>query len=97
MNYRIVVAPSAALQIDSALLWWEQNRAAIGLLKLEIETAFRLIENVPLAGRAVKSRLFGNVRKLLLRKTGYNVYYQLIEAKRQVNIVHFRHARRRPL
>ena len=56
-----------------------------------------MIEQVPQAGRRTKSRLFRDVRRLLLRASGYHLYYQVIEARREIRVVYFRHARQRPL
>jgi plasmid stabilization system protein ParE len=96
--YTTTLAPIAAAQIDAALLWWSRNRpAARTLLAGELEAALGTIEHVPQVGRQTRSRLFRDVRRLLLRGTHYHLYYQVIEARREVRIVYFRHARRRPL
>ena len=96
--YAVIVAPYAITQIEAALDWWERNRTdGRDLLAREIDAALRLIEHAPLAGRRAESKLFRGVRQLVLRRARYVLYYQLHEREHEVWVVHFRHARRRPL
>jgi len=97
-TFTVVLAPIADAQMDAALLWWSRNRpAAPDSLAREIERALRLIERVPQVGRRTKTPLFRNVRRLLLSASGYHLYYQFIQGRREVRVVYFRHAKRRPL
>ena len=97
-TYTTIVAPIAEAQIDAALLWWATNRAAAReLLAREIDAAIETIEQVPQIGRRTRSRLFRDVRRLLLRGSGYHLYYQVSHERREIRVVYFRHARRRPL
>jgi hypothetical protein len=97
-RYRTVVAPIAEVQIDAAIRWWSRHRrAAPDVLARELIAALGTIEYVPRAGRRTRSRLSRDVRRLLLRGTGYHLYYQVIESRREIRVVYFRHARRRPL
>jgi plasmid stabilization system protein ParE len=96
--YTVTVAPIATAQIEAALLWWSRNRAASrGLLANELDRALELVEHVPQAGRRTTSKLFRDVRRLLLRRSGYHLYYQVLDAQHAVHVVYFRHARRRPI
>ena len=96
--YAVTVAPIANAQIEAALLWWSRNRpASRGLLANEVDRALALIEHVPQAGRRTTSTLFRDVRRLLLRRSGYHLYYQVLEAQHAVHVVYFRHARRRSI
>ncbi len=96
--YAVVIAPYAVTQIDAALAWWARNRAdGQDLLAAEIDSALRLIEHAPLAGRRAESKLFRGVRQVLLRRARYCLYSQVREREHEVWLVHFRHARRRPL
>ena len=96
--YTTILAPAAVAQIDAALRWWSRNRpAAAGLLARELEAMIRTIEQAPQVGRRTRSAQFRGVRRLLLRGSGYHVYYQVNEVLREIRIVYFRHARRRPL
>ena len=94
--YAIVFAPLAEAQVDEALRWWRVNRrAAPELLAREIEESLDLLGSVPEVGRRVASRRFGNVRRLLLRGTGYHLYYQTLPDRREIHVVALRHTRRR--
>jgi hypothetical protein len=74
--YTVIVAPIANAQIEAALLWWSRNRpASRGLLANEVDRALELIEHVPQAGRRATSALFRDIRRLLLRRSGYHLYY----------------------
>lgn len=93
-----IVAPIAEAQIEPALLWWARNRpGARELLAREIDAAIGAIEQVPQMGRRTRSRLFRDVRRLLLRGSGYHLYYQVRHERREIRVVYFRHSRRRPL
>ena len=95
--YSVVVAPFALAEMQAALLWWARNRqGAPDLLLREIDAALSLVEHAPYAGRRVTSKLFRGVRRLLLRRTSYHLDFQIVESAREVRVVHFRHARRRP-
>jgi plasmid stabilization system protein ParE len=96
--YTVTVAPLATAQIGAALLWWRRNRpASRDLLANELDRALELVEHVPQAGRRTTSKLFRDVRRLLLPRSGYHLYYQVLDAQHAVHVVYFRHARRRPI
>jgi plasmid stabilization system protein ParE len=96
--YTVTVAPIAVAQIDAALLWRSRNRPASRDLRAnEVDRAVALIEHVPEAGRHTTSKLFRDVRCLLLRRSGYHLYYQVLDVRKAVHVVYFRHAHRRPL
>jgi plasmid stabilization system protein ParE len=96
--YEVRYAPIAETQIEAALLWWERNRrAATDLLARELHQAFDLLAVAPQVGRRVRFSGHAGIRRLLLQVSGYHVYYQLLDVDREVRIVYFRHARRRPL
>ena len=97
-TYTTIVAPIAEAQIEAALRWWARNRAgAQELLARKIGAAIGAIEQVPQMGRRTRSRLFRDVRRLLLRGSGYHLYYQVRHERREIRVVYFRHSRRRPL
>lgn len=88
--YAVTVAPIANAQIEAALLWWSRNRpASRGLLANEVDRGLALIEHVPQAGRRTTSTLFRDVRRLLLRRSGYHLYYQVLDAQHAVHVVYF--------
>ena len=94
--YTTILAPIAVAQIEAALRWWSHNRpAAPGLLARELEAVLRVIAHVPQVGRRTRSAQFRRVRRLLLRGSGYYIYYQVDDILRVIRIVYFRSARRR--
>jgi hypothetical protein len=96
--YTIRYAPIAEAQIDAALLWWSRNRElAPDLLARELDQALDQIVLIPKAGRRARIRGRARVRRLLLRSSAYHLYYVIDEEEAEIQIVYFRHARRRPL
>jgi plasmid stabilization system protein ParE len=94
--YTLRYAPIAEIQIEAALLWWSRNRPyAPGLLAREIEAGLDQLSLVPQTGRRVRLSGFPGARRLLLRRSGYHLYYVILEEEREVRLVWFRHARRR--
>jgi plasmid stabilization system protein ParE len=72
---RLVVAARARLAINRVDAWWKTNRsAAPRMFEEELAAAFELMANVPAAGEAWPSAL-PDVRRWLLPKTRYHVYY----------------------
>ena len=95
--YVVRYAPIAGPQIDAALLWWQRNRdKAPDRLARELDQALSQIALVPTAGRRARLSGHAGVRRLLLRVCSYHLYYVIDEAALEVQIVYFRHARRRP-
>ena len=96
--YTVRYAPIADAQIDAALLWWVHNRdKAPDRLARELFEALEQIALVPTAGRRARLRDHTGVRRLLLRVCAFHLYYVIDDDPREVRIVYFRHARRRPL
>lgn len=96
--YSVVLAPQAVAQIRTASAWWRKNRKAAGdLLRDDVGAGLLLIAERPEIGRRVRTKRLGNIRRLVLRRTGYLLYYRVVPLTREVHVVHFRHGRRRPL
>jgi plasmid stabilization system protein ParE len=56
--------------------WWLENRtAAPTMLADELEGAYTLISDLPLAGEAVPHSQISGVRRVLLGRTRYHLYY----------------------
>ncbi len=97
-RYSVRYAPIADAQIDAALLWWRHNRdKAPDRLARELDDALEQIALVPTAGRRARLRQHTGVRRLLLRVCSYHLYYVIDQHAHEIQIVYFRHARRRPL
>jgi plasmid stabilization system protein ParE len=95
MTRSYLVAPEAERQILDALIWWHENRPkAPGLLEEEIERAIALAVAQPEAGACASSSRFQNLRRVLLRKTRYHLYYMHDLVQDEIHIVGFWHGER---
>jgi plasmid stabilization system protein ParE len=96
-RFKVIYAPRVAAQIDVAHTWWRRNRlAAPSVLVDELDAALDLLAQTPAAGRRVALRGYQRVRRLLLRRASYHLYYQVDIAGLEVRLLAFRHTRRRP-
>jgi plasmid stabilization system protein ParE len=79
------VAPSASAQIRAAFVWWEEHRpGAPDLLRKELQRAFELITSQPGVGTPALDKGFEGVRRISLRRSRYQLYYQLREETLEV-------------
>jgi plasmid stabilization system protein ParE len=101
LSFRFKVAPRAGRQIRAAAEWWLENRrAAPTMLGDELEAAFGLIEDLPFAGEAVPHGRIGGLRRLLLGRTQYHLYYVVSKDDAIVEVLalwHTSRGRRPPL
>lgn len=96
--YKVTVAPEALLEVARIALWWTKNRQrAPRLFQNELEDALLLIAAQPGVGTVARSRRVGSARVVELLRSRYRVYYQVVQASREVLVVHVRHGNRRPL
>lgn len=90
---RLVVTAHAAHQIREADDWWAENRlAAPGLLRIELNRAFELIRSQPSTGAVAENIELPGVRRVLLRRTRYHLYYKA--SRDLIEILALWHARR---
>lgn len=88
------VARRAERQIREAAAWWAENRtAAPNLLADDLDGALDLIEEFPYAGEAVRHRR-GTLRRVLLSRVSYHLYYSVDEESRIVNVLALWHTSR---
>jgi plasmid stabilization system protein ParE len=91
----VVFTATARRQVERAQAWWEENRpAAQGALRDELRVALQLVASQPACGAIVSSARFRGVRRILLRRVDYFLYYRVALRKRQVEVLAFWHARR---
>ena len=77
MSIEVLLTPEAAEMAAAADLWWTQNRpAAPELLAAELARALELLRAHPEAGNIYRARHDQGVRRLLMRRTKYHVYYR---------------------
>ena len=95
MTYRFKVSPRAERQIRTAASWWRKHRtAAATLLTDELDAAFNLIEELPLASEAVPNRRLPGLHRILLDRTQYYLYYVVAEDAPVIEILALWHTSR---
>lgn len=74
---RLVVSATASRQIRDADRWWAENReAAPGLLGRELQQAVERIVGQPGVGSIATNVEMPGVRRVLLPRTRYHLYYR---------------------
>lgn len=90
-EHRLVSDPRADLDIEAAFTWYENERVGLGLEFLdELRAAYGRIATGPLNYQDLRS----GIRRALLRRFPYAVYFVLHE--RKVVVVAVLHASRGP-
>ena len=86
----------AARHVDEAGRWWHANRTkAPGALREELAQALQLVSAQPDAGATARNVRLAGVRRVLLRRVSYHLYYRLVESpSRSIQVVALWHAGR---
>ena len=78
MALRVRVSARAASQILKAAEWWAENRpAAPGAIRADIGEALELLARQPGVGTIYHGRKAHDVRRLLLGRIRYFIYYRV--------------------
>lgn len=94
MSFKVVIAARAFRQMEAAREWWELNRLeAPELISHEIDVALRMLRSHPNLGARTRTRRGQTVRRVLLPKTRYVVFYRLV-GKRTIRVVSLWHQSR---
>ena len=95
MTYRFRVAPGAEAQIRDAANWWIENRPkAPEAFAEDLERAFEIISSLPGTGEpVVHSRLKG-LRRLLMGRVRYHLYYHVDQERETVEVLALWHTSR---
>jgi plasmid stabilization system protein ParE len=73
----VYATPEADAMIATAVGWWRDNRPrAPELLLEELRAARERLSEFPEAGVLVRRRGFSGLRRLVLRRTRYHLYYR---------------------
>jgi plasmid stabilization system protein ParE len=89
----VEVTPRAAAQIERAAAWWAANRqAAPDAVRVDFEEAKKLLARQPGIGARSSSTRYPDLRRLLLSRIRYHVYYRVMPAK--IIILAFWHSSR---
>jgi len=86
----------AAGHVHEAGRWWHANRPkAPAALREELARALQLVTTQPAAGAVARNVRLAEVRRVLLRRVNYHLYYRLVEApSRSIQVVALWHAGR---
>jgi plasmid stabilization system protein ParE len=96
--YSVVFAPEAAAEVTAIAAWWHKHRlAAPGLFQQELKQVLLNIAAFPELGVRAKMPADPDVRAVVLRRTGYVVFYDVDHATFEIQVVRIRHGKRRPL
>lgn len=94
-RYRIKVAAQAQLQMAEASRWWRANRLRNPtLLRQELTEVMGVIQVLPEAGPLYASTVHDDVHHVLLRRTGYSIYYVIDEPGQVITVLAFWHSAR---
>ncbi len=95
MRYRLRIAPRAEDQIREAAAWWPKNRPkAPHAFGEDLEKAFDLMTALPLAGQPVRHSRITELRRLLMGRVRYYLYYNLSEERESVEVLALWHTSR---
>jgi plasmid stabilization system protein ParE len=95
LSYRLQVSPRAEAQIRVAADWWLENRPkAPEAFAEEIERTFDLIRALPSVGEPVAHPKLKGVRRVLLGRIQYYLYYQAFPATEIVEVLALWHTSR---
>lgn len=95
MSARLIFAPEAIEQAAVALAWWRENRpAAPELLADELRAAFARISAMPGSGHPLSHSNVPRLRRVLMRRVRYHVYYNADEAGAVVHVLAIWNAQR---
>jgi len=82
---RVRVTKRADAHIEQAVTWWEQNRpSAPGAIDEELAEAFSLLAAQPGIGVPVFGARVNDVRRVLLARVHYYLYYRVRDDEVQI-------------
>lgn len=87
MSFHVKVSAEARRQLLEVDEWWTANRPeASDLILREFSRALALLAMTPSAGKVYAVKTSAEFRRLLLRRSGFHVYYVMDVAARVVVI-----------
>ena len=91
----IAVSALAAGQIRAAEEWWRINRPKVpNAIREDLNRGSSLIAIQPEVGARARNVTLPGVRRLHLARIRYDLYYRLVEAPQQLEILAFWHSSR---
>jgi plasmid stabilization system protein ParE len=86
-RFRIRTQPAAEAHLVEIAAWWEEHRPEHPHLVVEeLGEAIQRLEGNPEAGAVVLSRRLHGVRRLLLPRSQYYMYYRVDHERRVIRI-----------
>jgi len=77
-RYRVGFSRTADAHVETIESWWRENRpAAPDMFSRELEAAVRLLETSPMIGKAYPQAPVSEVRRLLIGRSRYHVYWEV--------------------
>jgi plasmid stabilization system protein ParE len=94
-RYEVVLAPAAQAQVRKVAAWWREHRpAARDLFDDEIAAVLDRLAEAPKTGLPYRTIRNRQIRRILMARTSYNVYFEIQEERALVRIVAVWHAAR---
>lgn len=94
-EYRVILSTAAIEQAESIQAWWRRNRpAAPDLFLDELNATKRLLSSVPRTGALYARSPVRGVRRLLIGRSKYHLYWEIDETAHAVWIQAIWHAER---
>ena len=91
----VVFTPTAERHVENARAWWAENRpAAPDALVEELRAGVELIASQPSCGMPVEGARVRGVRRILLRRVSYFLYYRVAPRERRLEVLACWHLRR---
>lgn len=85
----------ASADVSAAAKWWKRNRdKAPGLLRAEMQQARQMLSSQPLMGELVEGDDVRGLRRLLLPRTRYLLFYRVAVSGQEVEVLRLWHASR---
>jgi plasmid stabilization system protein ParE len=94
-SYSVIVAPSARAHAQRIDEWWRENRPkAPDLFARELDAAFVRIAAAPMAVAVYRETKGRAIRRLLMPRTSYHVFFEVNERQEKVHVLAVWHAAR---
>lgn len=86
-RHRVEFSPEALAQAQQVALWWRENRpAAADLFEDEVTAAVEKLSTAPATGVPYLRSNLAGIRRVLLPRTRYHIYYVVDDAAAVVRI-----------
>jgi plasmid stabilization system protein ParE len=95
LRLQLRISPRAATQIRVATKWWSENRPkAPEAFEEELTRGFALAREFPSSGESVPYAMLSGVRRILLGRIRYHLYYSVSHESGAVEILALWHTSR---